>query len=67
MAEPLTTLATGVVVTFGAAAVTAAGEKFGEYVAEQAIEAWEEGWERHDEAVSNLLGSPNDELEGAEA
>ncbi|MDZ8089772.1 MAG: hypothetical protein RMY16_30090 [Nostoc sp. DedQUE12b] len=65
MAEPLSTIATGVVVAFGTAA-TAAGQKVGEYGAEKAIEAWEEGWERHDEAVGAMFCSSNYELEEAE-
>lgn len=67
MAEPLSTIATGVAIAFGTAAATAAGEKIGGYVGEQAIEAWQDGWERHEEAVSNLVGSSDYELEEAEA
>lgn len=63
MAEPLSTIATGVAISFGTAAAAAAGQKVGEYVADQAIEAWEEGWERHEEAVGNLFGSPDQELQ----
>jgi len=67
MPEPLSTIATGVAVSFGTAAAAAAGQKVGEYVADQAIEAWEDGWERHDDAVGNLFGSPGQEMEEAEA
>ncbi|BAY74294.1 hypothetical protein NIES25_07050 [Nostoc linckia NIES-25] len=67
MAEPISTIATGVGVAFVTGAATAAGQKVGEYVTEKGIEAWEEGWERHDEAIGNLFGSDDQDLEGAEA
>jgi hypothetical protein len=53
MAEPVSTSV--VATAFVAGVAQEAGKKIGGYAADKAIQEWEDGWQRHDDAVESAF------------